>query len=152
MHGRDLLFSLIARKQDDKSFASVRISYWKIHEAVKKTLEKAGENPRFYRCDENLVRLPAGQAGGGECFTFPIATDLELHGQKIAGGAQKRSLGALLHQESLQLPARFHGMDFIQKLYAGFEEEFKVQFQDMACDPEILEKTTILAKQKYNAA
>src|SRR4051812_9719540 len=34
-HGRDLIFSVVAGKKDDESFGSVRISYLKIHEAVK---------------------------------------------------------------------------------------------------------------------
>ena len=35
IHGDDLIFSLIARKEHDESFRSVRVSYWKIHEALK---------------------------------------------------------------------------------------------------------------------
>jgi len=38
-HGEDLLVSLFAKKDQEDSFASVRVSYWKIHEAIKKGLD-----------------------------------------------------------------------------------------------------------------
>lgn len=142
LHGKDLLFSLAARKEDDESFTSVRVSYWKIHEAVKNAFEKAGERARFYRCDEKLPR-------GGECFVYPIATDLELDQKKIAGGAQKRSSGALLHQESLQLPSRIEPFGFMEKVKHAFETQFGIILQDLPCDPEILEKAKYLASEKY---
>lgn len=141
-HGNDLIFSLVARKDDDESFASVRISYWKIHEAVKKAFEKMGARPEFFRCDEQLPR-------GAECFVFPIATDLAIDCKKVAGGAQKRSLGILMHQESVQLPPKMDALEFLECLKAGFAEEFKISWQDMICDPAMLEEAETLAAEKY---
>lgn len=141
-HGKDLIFSLIARKTDDESFRSVRLAYLKIHEAVKTAFESFGLHPRFYRCDENLPR-------GGECFVFPIATDLALGTKKVAGGAQKRSSGALLHQESIQ---DVHGLDLFDlesALRAGFEKVFAIQLKPMDLDPELLERAKALAEEKY---
>lgn len=141
-HGDDLVFSLCARKEDDESFTSVRISYWKIHEAVKKAFEKKGAKPEFYRCDEALPR-------GAECFVNPIATDLGIDRKKVAGGAQKRSLGTLLHQESLQLPSGWDALDFQDALKSAFADEFKISWQEMFFDPEIMEEAKVLAEEKY---
>ena len=141
-HGKDLIFSLVARKTDDESFKSVRPAYLKIHEAVKAAFESFGLQPRFYRCDENLPR-------GGECFVFPIATDLALAGKKVAGGAQKRSSGALLHQESIQVGHGLDPFDLADALRVSFEKVFEIQMKPMDLDPVLLEKAKELAEQKY---
>ena len=141
-HGRDLIFSIVARKTDDESFKSVRLAYLKIHEAVKAAFEAGGLRPRFYRCDENLPR-------GRECFGFPIATDLALGDKKVAGGAQKRSSGALLHQESIQ---DVHGLDLFDlaaALRLSFEKTFDIQFKPLDLDPRLLEQARVLADEKY---
>lgn len=142
-HGRDVIFSLIARKEDDDTFKSVRTSYWKIHEAVKAALEWVGEKPRFYRCDEKLPR-------GGECFMYPIATDLALGNQKVAGGAQKRSMGVLLHQESVQLPKRLDAFEFAGALEKAFQQQFSIFFEDSLWDPEVLEAAKRLARGRQD--
>jgi lipoate-protein ligase A len=144
LHGEDLIFSLSGRKEDDDSFGSVRISYWKIHEAVKAGYEALGQMPEFYRCDEKLPR-------GGDCFTFPIATDLGLDGRKIAGGAQKRSSGVFLHQESLQLTPSLNAENLAAALRVSFEKVFGVQIENMACEPEQLKEAKDLAKTKYDS-
>ncbi len=144
-HGRDLIFSIVARKTDDESFRSVRLAYLKIHEAVKAAFEAGGMHPRFYRCDENLPR-------GRECFAFPIATDLALEGRKVAGGAQKRSSGVLLHQESIQDVQGLDLFDLAAGLRASFEKTFGIQFKPMDLDPGLLEKAKELAEGKYAPA
>jgi lipoate-protein ligase A len=143
-HGKDLLVSLVAKKEDDESFSSVRVSYWKIHEALKKAFEAAGEKPRFYRCDEKLPR-------GGECFVYPIATDLALDEKKVAGGAQKRSSGVLLHQESVQLPPRMDAFAFAESVQKALENEFQVSIEDEAADPDLFAQAKRLAQEKYAA-
>ncbi|MBI3306676.1 MAG: lipoate--protein ligase family protein [Candidatus Omnitrophica bacterium] len=141
-HGSDLIFSLIARKSDDESFKSVRVSYWKIHEAVKAGLEAIGNLPRFYRCDENLPR-------GQDCFRYPIATDLAVGPDKAAGGAQKRSAGALLHQESIQWKGMPDSETLIPALKEGFEKIFKVALVWADLDPALLEEAEKLSEEKY---
>ena len=141
LHGKDLIFSVIARKEADESFRSVRISYLKIHEAVKTALENLGASPRFYRCDENLPK-------GKDCFRFPIATDLAMENRKIAGGAQKRSCGALLHQESVQTE-QFGAEPLIGGLRAGFEKIFAMRLELAELDPRWLQEAEKLAERKY---
>ncbi len=142
-HGRDLVFSLVASKGDDESFSSVRLSYWKIHEAVKAALESYGRQVRFYRCDENLPR-------GGDCFQFPIATDLAADGRKVAGGAQKRSGPALLHQESVRIPDGMDAAKFAARMTRSFADTFKVRVLKSELDPELLTQARRLAEEKYS--
>ncbi len=94
-HGEDLIFSVIARKTAHESFGSVRASYVKIHEVIQAAFEQLGEKARFYSTQTELPR-------GRECFDFPIESDLAVAGRKVAGGSQKRSVGIMLHQESIQ--------------------------------------------------
>ncbi len=141
-HGRDVIFSIVAGKSDDESFKSVRISYLKIHEALKAGFERLGFKPRFYRCDEPL---PAGK----ECFVFPIATDLALEDKKVAGGSQKRSSGTLLHQESVIVPPGILPQDLIRAFTAGFEDVFGVRCMDVPLDLDVLKKARSLAVEKY---
>ncbi len=140
-HGRDFLFTLVARKNHDESFHSVRISYCKIHEAVKRALELLGTPPRFYRCDENLP-------SGPDCFKYPIASDLALAGKKIAGGAQKRSAGTLLHEESIQGEGR-DLQRFEGPLIQGLSEIFGVSIVKEPIRPDLLERASRLALEKY---
>ncbi len=97
----------------------------------------------FYRCDENLPR-------GKDCFLHPIATDLALNGKKIAGGAQKRSSGAMLHQESLQFPNGVETQALQAKLSEGFEEVFQIKLKGLDLAPELLQEAGRLAKEKYH--
>jgi len=144
-HGNDLIFSLATRKEHDDSFASVRLSYLKIHEAVKCALDSLGKNARFYRCDENLPK-------GKDCFRFPIATDLALGEEKVAGGAQKRSSGVMLHQESVKIPKGVSPEVLMKSVEKGFCEVFNIQMNEAWLTPELLHEAGTLAKVKYERA
>lgn len=141
-HGKDLIFSLIASKEHDDSFGSVRMSYLKIHEAIKKGYEVLNLSCEFYRCDENFPK-------GGDCFLYPIATDLKSKGRKVAGGAQKRSAGVLLHEESVILTEGLDPFDLMKAIRNGFEEVFAIRCEDITMDPLWLEETAVLAREKY---
>ena len=144
IHGRDIIFSLIAFKDHDESFKSVRLSYLKIHEAVKVSLEFLGYRPRVYRCDENLPKGP-------DCFRFPIATDLGLGQRKIAGGAQKRSGKAFLHQESVKLIDGTDPEELIRAIRRGMEKVFGVRLVAVDIDPELMEESAELSQTRYKA-
>ena len=145
LHGRDLMFTLIGPKGLETSFKSVRVSYLKIHEVVKSALESLGYRPRFYRCDEDLPR-------GRDCFLFPIATDLEVNGKKIAGGGQKRSLGMFMHQESVQLLKKDEGEALERALKEEFAKALGLRFEKADLRPEWLDQAEKLGSEKYRAA
>lgn len=133
LHGEDLIFSLVARYEDQPLQAflgSVKASYAKIHEGVRLGLQSCGLDPKCYSADEPLPK-------GSDCFDFPVESDLSWEGQKIAGGAQKRSEGVLLHHESIAIPARMGRDQLITAICQGMEAALSVTIQKADLDPEL---------------
>ena len=97
-HGRDLIYSVIARRDTFPTFHQVRTSYLSFHEAVCAAFQKFGIEARLLRCDE-----AKRNTGLGECFRDPVATDVLVDGKKAAGGAQWRRGRNFLHQGSVRL-------------------------------------------------
>jgi lipoate-protein ligase A len=168
LHGRDLIFSLIARysgtgsvsagngacpslsekgtgtilekqKWSQSPLSSIRTSYEKIHEGVKMGLESRGLDPKFYGREAALPK-------GSDCFDFPVTSDLSWKGKKIAGGAQKRSEGVLLHHESVQVPQGIAREELIRAVRQGLEQVFGAEIQDTELNPDIFFKAEQLAK------
>ena len=142
VHGNDIIFSVIAHKESEPSFGSVRLSYLKIHEAVKLAFENLGLAPRFYRCDEPLPK-------GEDCFLYPIATDLAIGKKKMAGGAQKRTHGVMLHQESIKLPGEVDAFRMMDELRRALTEIFHLNLCDTPLNPEWMHEAKSLSKLKY---
>jgi len=130
-HGKDLMFSLLAPKQAHPSFRKVSESYVKMHEALQDAFASLNVTTRFYRCNENLPR-------GGECFKYPIVSDLAWNDQKIAGGAQKRSAHALIHQESIQPVQGLCPKALRRALIQSFERFFSVTINPVCWNPDWL--------------
>lgn len=139
LHGHDLIFSLIAPCKDPvfvsktgslNGLESVRKSYAKIHEGVKMGLQQCGLDPKFYGPEDSMPK-------GNDCFDFPVESDLSWKGKKIAGGAQKRSEGVLLHHESVLIPPGVDRDGLIRALKQGMEKVFEISIQNADLDPEI---------------
>jgi lipoate-protein ligase A len=112
---------------------SVRTSYAKIHESVKIGLQQCGLDPKFYSSGDELPK-------GSDCFDFPVESDLSWKGKKIAGGAQKRSEGVLLHHESISIPPGVEWKGLSQAIRKGFEEVFSVTIKNVDLNPAIIFK------------
>jgi lipoate-protein ligase A len=131
LHGPDLIFSLIARYDRSLSpLSSVSTSYGKIHEGVKMGLEFCGLDSKFYGPGDAMPQ-------GSDCFDSPVESDLSWKGKKIAGGAQKRSGGVLLHHESILIPPGVERADLIRAIRQGMETVFEMTVRDTDLDPEI---------------
>jgi hypothetical protein len=63
------------------------------------------------------------------CFDEPVATDLLLGEQKIAGGAQRRRREGFLHQGSIQLPKGISFEELRGKLLESFERKFGIAWK-----------------------
>ncbi|HOW87559.1 MAG TPA: hypothetical protein P5561_04310 [Candidatus Omnitrophota bacterium] len=128
-HGDDLIFSLTGRIQTDpENFNSVRMSYQKIHEAVKAGLEPFGFHVTCYGEEDELPK-------GSDCFDFPVESDLAWKGKKIAGGAQKRSEGVFLHHESVLIPSGISREELMRSIRSGLEKVFAVSIKTVEMDP-----------------
>jgi len=131
LHGRDLVFSLVARISSDlERLGSVRTSYEKIHESVKMGLERCGLDTGCYSRNDDLPK-------GSDCFDFPVESDLSWSGKKIAGGAQKRSEGVLLHHESILIPPGIVWEELIRSIREGLEKVFQVRILESDMDPDV---------------
>lgn len=129
LHGQDLIFSLTARVETNpERFGAVRTSYAKIHEAVRLGLQACGLDPKFYSGQDELPK-------GNDCFDFPVESDLSWKGKKVAGGAQKRSEGVILHHESIMMPQDVGRSELIMGIREGLEHIFGVSIQSVDLDP-----------------
>ena len=133
LHGEDLIFSLCGQCENGGSLStlgSVQSSYEMLHEAVKKGFQSAGLEPEFYEAQGKLPK-------GSDCFDFPVESDLSWSGKKIAGGAQKRSGGVLLHHESISIPSGVAREPFLQAVKKGLEQVLGVTIQNSDMDPKL---------------
>ena len=96
LHGADLVYSFVAPLELHPALRRPRESYRYIHEALCDALSCLGiEVELLYKdCAQNDKR--------SFCFDSPVLFDVMLGGKKIAGAGQKRSMGYLLQQGSIE--------------------------------------------------
>lgn len=94
-HGKDLTFSLLVPSGTKAASMPPASFYRELHRRLASWLA---------RVVSSEVRLAGREdiQAGPSCFSAPAGDDLLLSGEKILGGAQRRSAGALLYQGSLQ--------------------------------------------------
>lgn len=94
-HGDDLTFSLMVPRGVTVRQYSPAHFYKILHHSL------AGAISRFAKM-EIIIAGDREILTGPSCFSAPARDDLMWQGNKILGGAQRRSEGALLYQGSLQ--------------------------------------------------
>ena len=95
VHGSDMTFSLIIPASERASSMAPSLFYRRLHEALVTALQQHQMMARLAAVEDML--------SGESCFAAPCPCDVMLEGKKIVGGAQRRSVGRLLHQGSLNL-------------------------------------------------
>jgi lipoyl(octanoyl) transferase len=134
-HGQDLTYSLVTPATDPASAHGPSAIYAALHLAIRDALRAEGSAAE-------LAAQPAAKISDA-CFSNPVRDDVMLHGQKIAGAAQRRTRGGFLHQGSIQLP----------RLPVSFRERFASDLAgriERAEIPErVLERGAQLAAEKY---
>ena len=115
-HGEDATFVICFPANSATSRLNGDERYRWIHTALASALMNAG-------CDVELESTPTA-SGTGPCFSNPVPWDLidSTSGEKIGGGAQRRSAGAVMHQGSVRLPANLRSpqspwiLDFLNQM------------------------------------
>lgn len=104
-HGEDLTFVLALPSGSPPASLDAGERYRWIHEALGVALAAAG-------C-ALVLESDTHQARPGPCFNHPVPWDLidPATGQKLGGGAQRRSRGAVIHQGSVRLPVSLRHPD-----------------------------------------
>lgn len=97
-HGEDLTFTLAYPKDTTFAQATGTERYKWVHQALVGALESV---------DFHTELLAADEKADGPCFAAPVQWDITdpASGKKIAGGAQRRSRGAIIHQGSIRIPS-----------------------------------------------
>lgn len=97
-HGeRSLTYSMIYREDSGAVAKGTRTSYSQIHNGVAAFLRALGAEAELYAHDSKYGRV------FGPCFTSPVASDVVVGNRKVAGAAQRRKAGVVLHQGEVSL-------------------------------------------------
>lgn len=134
VHDGDFTFTLTAPRHEPWARLRAQESYLRLHEALTEALRES--NP-----DVSLSNHSG--AAGNDCFAGPVRHDVLLRGEKIAGGAQRRTKQGLLHQGSIQGPRLKD--DFASRLAAALAEDV----EEWETPDGFEEKTARLTAEKY---
>src|SRR5262249_5633125 len=119
--------------------------YSEIHAHISNALARLGV------ATESVGRTRAVLVGAGPapCFSAPVCGDLMSNGQKLVGGAQRRTRDGVLHQGSLQpIPAHVGR----SQLADALANELGENCRPIAMDAEKIRQADALAKAKYAAS
>ncbi len=135
-HGEDITFSLMIPRGEPASSMAPSAFYRELHRRLAGwlSLSLASE-----------VRL-AGEGDivtGPQCFKAPAGDDLLMSGQKILGGAQRRSAGALLYQGSLQ------GQGSTPVDFLAMAASLSRSVLERSLEKGLIEESNLLAERKY---
>jgi lipoate-protein ligase A len=133
-HGQDTTYTVVVPPAHALYKMSTTNAYGALHQAVAAALEMPSA------LHDAAAHSPQGQY---ECFQKPVRGDVMIDGRKLAGGAQRRTRGGMLHQGSIA--ARVS----TSQLEAGFRRVFGVEFQAYeltAAERALAEK---LVREKY---
>jgi len=134
VHDGDFTFSLIIPANAPAAGLSPAVFYQQLHGALGRFL--GGR----LAAEGDLLEGPS-------CFQSPSRDDVLLDGEKILGGAIRRSRGALLYQGSLRWPTALGGEAFNTSGRVARELAKEVYFRGIS--PEERELATQLASCKY---
>jgi lipoate-protein ligase A len=143
-HGRDLTFSLMIPEGEAAASMPPALFYRELHRRI------AGWLSSFLSSE---VRL-AGEGdiqSGPLCFTAPAGDDLLLLGQKILGGAQRRSAGALLYQGSIQNLQGLAGVSLESLDYLAMASSLSCKVGESILTKVVLDEANLLADKKYRS-
>jgi len=93
-HGDDLTYSITIGAPNDAFALSSKIIYQRVHSTLGNALREIG-------IVAVLTETKAAKISD-TCFANPVVSDVIESGRKIAGAAQRKTRGGLLHQGSIQ--------------------------------------------------
>jgi lipoate-protein ligase A len=93
-HGEDLTYSIMIGSRDDAFALASKIIYQRVHLALGSALREIGIVSGLVQTERTKI--------SGACFANPVVSDVIENGRKIAGAAQRKTRGGLLHQGSIQ--------------------------------------------------
>ena len=131
LHGTDWTFSLVVPKKEPIAGLSPLLFYQQLHTAIADFLKKYGlfcDLEEFSSCAPSKKDCSKMTPIINHCFKKASQYDLLLEGQKILGGALKRTKGSFLYQGSLDGEILLEKSSALQKI--GMEEEVHQQREE----------------------
>ncbi len=142
-HGEDVTYSLLVPRSHPLTNGRAGESYRVIHAALQRALISLGWEQTGLSEEDNGPAEIASHA----CFASPVRHDLLFAGQKVGGGAQRRTRHGLLHQGSVRRDGSFQ-LDagaLAQALPAAFARRSRSR----SLFPEAAAAAERLAEEKY---
>jgi len=160
-HGDDLTYSIVIPANDPAFSESSMLIYEKIHCALRDALAANGGGAELAAMgrDAALQRPRTAQLAvlTNVCFANPVRADVMVNGRKVAGAAQRRTRGGLLHQGSIQLAAgrvrvaaATGHVDLGNGLAERFAKELSEGRNEKSLSNTLVERAEKIAEQKYN--
>src|SRR6266487_1827568 len=160
-HGDDLTYSIVIPANDPAFSESSMLIYEKIHCALRSALAANGGGAELAAMgrDAALQRPRTAQLAvlTNVCFANPVRADVMVNGRKVAGAAQRRTRGGLLHQGSIQLAAgrvrvaaATGHVDLGNGLAERFAKELSEVRNEKSLSKSLVDRAEKIAEQKYN--
>lgn len=145
-HGSDVTLALIIpRAEPWKGIKALDFYCW-LHGCIRDALKDAVDS---------IALAPDGtsaEAPGGNCFTNPVAGDLMLRGNKIGGGAIRRTRETILYQGSLQgIAAQQFSLDRFLQALTGNNHSSADEFPRFHLTKPAISLASQLEKVKYSS-
>lgn len=137
-HGRDLTFSLMIPRGETAASMAPAAFYRELHRRLAGWLSLSVSSEIRLAGEGDIVTGP-------QCFKAPAGDDLLMSGQKILGGAQRRSAGALLYQGSLQ------GLGQLPLDPMAMARCLSRSVDLRSLEKELMDESKILAERKYRS-
>ena len=146
-HGDDLTYSIVIPVHHAAFNESPTFIYEEIHRALCEALAADGKRATVAGGVDpggiaTVIRT-AVTASGYNCFANPVRADVMIDGRKIAGAAQRRTRGGLLHQGSIQ------GIEVENGLADRFAEELSNNYKPQSLPEAVQYRAREIAARKY---
>lgn len=149
-HGTDLTYSILIPASDTVFAESSASIYQRIHRALVNALAETGQRGVVAgiddpgSCNAAAVLTKFGISDPGyNCFAKPVRADVMMDGRKVAGAAQRRTRGGLLHQGSIQ------GVDVGNRLTERFARALSATCYERETGDHVVKRARELVQQKY---
>jgi len=134
-------YSIVYRETSGAVPKGTAASYRHIHEAVAAALKELGVEAELYS------PVSKGRKPFGACFASPVESDVVSTGKKVAGAAQRRRFGVVLHEGEISL-----SLDVLRKCsyntaLGTFINSLSKQLQARFLEGQISEEENCLAEE-----
>jgi lipoate-protein ligase A len=139
--GEGFTYSMIYREGPGCVAKGAAASYSQIHGCVAEAFRSLGADARLYMAS-SAVSGPSG-----ECFSSPVRSDVILDGRKVAGAAQRRKHGTVLHQGEVSLDLDVFGKWSYNDFQAAFINRLSKQLDLRFLETRVSGQESNLAKE-----